>query len=412
MNLSINLSDDFLENKKKIYIFLFLISLVSRILISYYYGDRNLENEWAILLGNLYNNNVLSMIRFGDLFVPNLWMPPVYAYFIYLHAILFGMSDNLAIYVIFSQILISSLTTIIFYKILCFFCSYKVSFGGAIVFSNFPLIVYSASQISSITIYLFLLLVFILLILSLVNEKSKQYYWHYVIIGTVAGILILTRRDFILIYFFSILYIFIFFKVSLKKIFLILIVTSITISPYLVRNYISFDKFIIHSGFGYNLWKAYNSNAKVEGYYEQSDELKYKISLVKKDINYRINEDKIYLEEAKQFIKNNPKETTKLFFKRLFSIFFIDFNSSQKNYYNFFHIAPNILIAVLSFIGFFTYDKKNSRLNYLILIMIILLMVYSLFALLPRYKIYVIPFQILLSLKTTEYFLQKLGKKY
>ena len=63
MNLSINLSDDFLENKKKIYIFLFLISLVSRILISYYYGDRNLENEWAILLGNLYNNNVLSMIK-------------------------------------------------------------------------------------------------------------------------------------------------------------------------------------------------------------------------------------------------------------------------------------------------------------------------------------------------------------
>tara|TARA_B100002019_G_C21228446_1_gene578693 strand:+ start:316 stop:1554 length:1239 start_codon:yes stop_codon:yes gene_type:complete len=412
MNLSINLSDDFLENKKKIYIFLFLISLVSRILISYYYGDRNLENEWSILLGNLYNNNILSMIRFGDLFVPNLWMPPVYAYFIYLHAILFGMSDNLATYVIFTQILISSLTAIVFYKILSHFFSYKVSFGGAIVFSTFPLIVYSASQISSITIYLFLFLVFILLILSFINEKSKQYYWHYVIIGTVAGILILTRRDFILIYFFSIFYIFIFFKVSLKKILLVLIVTSITISPYLVRNYISFDKFIIHSGFGYNLWKAYNSNAKVEGYYEQSDELKYKISLVKKDINYRINEDKVFLEEAKQFIKNNPKEATKLFFKRLFSILFIDFNSSQKNYYNFFHIAPNILIAVLSFIGLSVYDKKNSRLNYLILIMIILLMVYSLFALLPRYKIYIIPFQILLSLKTVEYFLQKLGKKY
>ena len=115
MNLSINLSDNFLENKKKIYIFLFLISLVSRILISYYYGDRNLENEWAILLSNLYNNNVLSMIRFGDLFVPNLWMPPVYAYFIYLHAILFGMSDNLATYVIFTQIVISSLTVIIFF---------------------------------------------------------------------------------------------------------------------------------------------------------------------------------------------------------------------------------------------------------------------------------------------------------
>ena len=183
-------------------------------------------------------------------------------------------------------------------------------------------------------------------------------------------------------------------------------VTSLTISPYLIRNYISFDKLIIHSGFGYNLWKAYNPKAKVEGYYDQSDELKFKISLVKKDINYRINEDKIYLEEAKKFIIKNPQETATLFLKRLFSIFFIDLESSQKNYYNIFHIAPNIFIAILSILGLITFDKKNTKLSYLILIMIILIMVYSLFALLPRYKIYIIPFQILLSLNFIEYFLK------
>mgnify|MGYP001166746890 FL=1 len=410
MNLFININEDFLKNKKKLYIFLFSISFISRVLVSFYFGDRNLENEWAILVSNLYNNNVLSMLKFGDLFVPNLWMPPVYAYFIYLHALVFGMSENLATYVIISQILVSSLTTIIFFKIISQFCSDKISLGGAIIFSIFPLIIYSASQISSVTVYLFLLLVFILLILNLINQRSKNYL-QYLIIGFLAGILILTRRDFILIYFFSIFYSFIFFKVQLKKIFLILIVTSITISPYLVRNYVSFDKFIIHSGFGYNLWKAYNVNAKVEGYYEESDELKYKISLVKKDINYRINEDKIYLDEAKKFIIQNPRETIALFFKRLFSIFFIDLESTQKNYYNVLHIAPNILIAIFSLVGFIICNKKDSKLNYLILLMLVLLMVYSLFALLPRYKIYIIPFQILLTLKLIEYFLKKLIKK-
>ena len=153
-------------------------------------------------------------------------------------------------------------------------------------------------------------------------------------------------------------------------------------------------------------------NAKVEGYYEQSDELKYKVSLVKKDINYRINEDKIYLDEAKKFITQNPRETIALFLKRLFSIFFIDLESTQKNYYNVLHIAPNILIAIFSLVGLIICNKKDSKLNYLILLMFILLMVYSLFALLPRYKIYIIPFQILLTLKFIEHFLKKLSKNY
>lgn len=412
MNLSINLINDFLKDNKKLYTLLFLFSAISRIIISYYYGDRDLENEWAILVDNLYNNNVLSMLRFGDLFVPNLWMPPIYAYFIYLHVLLFGMSESLPISVISSQIIISSLTTIVFYKIIINFFTNKMSLYGSLLFSIFPLIVYSASQISSATIYLFLLLIFIFQILNLVKEQPNHSIWNYITIGLVAGILILTRRDFILIYFFSIIYSFLFFKISLKKILLVLLVTSITISPYLIRNYNSFDKIIIHSGLGYNLWKAYNTDAKVEGFYEQSDELKSKINLVKKDINYRINEDKIYLDEAKQFIMDNPKESFALFFKRLFSIFFIDLNSSQKNYYNFFHIIPNLIVAILSFIGLIIYDKKNLRLNYLILTMIIILMVYALFALLPRYKIYVLPFQILLSLKSIEFFIKKLSKNY
>ena len=74
MNLFININEDFLKIKKKLYIFLFSISFISRVLVSFYFGDRNLENEWAILVSNLYNNNILSMLKFGDLFVPNLWV--------------------------------------------------------------------------------------------------------------------------------------------------------------------------------------------------------------------------------------------------------------------------------------------------------------------------------------------------
>ncbi len=412
MSLFKKLNINHLVNSKKIYLFLFIASLISRLIISYIYGDRSLTNEWETLATNLYNNGALYMLEFDGVIVPNLWMPPVYAYFVYLHALVFGLGENLAIYVVASQILISSLSTIIFYKIIKKFFSSHLSLIGALIFSFFPIIVYSAGQISSATIYLFLFLLFNLFILNLAESKSHQKYKHYILIGLIAGVLILTRRDFILIYFCSLFYVFLFFKTPIKKIFLILLLTSITISPYIVRNYVSFDRFIVHTGFGYNLWKAYNLNAKVEGNNIHSVKLLTKLETVEKDIYYRINADKIYFEETKNIILENPKRFIEFYLKRLFAVFFVDLNSSQTNYFNFFHIVPNITISILSFFGLIFYSKRNYSLNYLIMNMVIILCIYSLFALLPRYKIYILPFQIILSLVFLNFIKDKLTKKY
>ena len=408
MNLLIILKNNIIENKVKSFITIFILSLLSRSIIAYYYGDRVLENEWSILVSNLYNFGSFSLLRFGDLFVPNLWMPPIYGYFIYLHAIFFGLGQSLVISVIISQIIISSFTSIIFYKITSIFFNRNLSLIGATIFSLFPIVVFSASQISSITIYLFLLLIFFYFFLKFFNSQS---YKLAVLIAAISGILILTRRDFVLIYFFSIFFSYFFFKVNLKKILFIILVTTITISPYLIKNYLVFDKMIIHSGFGYNVWKAYNPNAKAEGYYTQSNDLKIKLQKIEKDIFYRINEDKVYLTEAKKNIAEQPYKYLKLFFNRVFSYYFIDLNSSQKNYFNLFHIAPNIIFAILSIVGIIVFNKKNSKYNYLILAMFLIIFIYSCFAILPRYKIYILPFQILLSLNMLEYFIEKLSKK-
>jgi hypothetical protein len=408
MNLLIILKNNIIENKVKFFLTIFLLSLLSRSIIAYYYGDRTLENEWSILVNNLYNFGVFSLLRFGDLFVPNLWMPPIYGYFIYLHTIFFGIGQSLVISVIISQIIISSFTPIIFYKITSTFFNKNLSLIGALIFSLFPIIVFSASQISSVTIYLFLLLIFFYFFLEFC---SSQAYRLAVLIAAISGILILTRRDFVLIYFFSIFFSYFFFKVNLKKILFIIMITIITISPYLIKNYLVFDKIIIHSGFGYNVWKAYNPNAKAEGYYIQSDDLKIKLDKIEKNVFYRINEDKVYLTKAKHYIKDEPSKYFKLFLNRIFSYYFIDLNSSQTNYFNQFHVIPNIVFAILSIAGIIVFNKKNFKYNYLILTMFLIIFIYSCFAILPRYKIYILPFQILLSLNLLEYFIEKLSKK-
>ena len=85
------------------------------------------------------------------------------------------------------------------------------------------------------------------------------------IFAFIGGLLILVRREFIAIIAFSSLYLFFYYKTQFKKIFLIILISLITISPYLVRNYLIFERIIIHSGFGYNLWQGNNPYTNVEG---------------------------------------------------------------------------------------------------------------------------------------------------
>ena len=398
---------------------IFLISLFCRSIISYFYSDKVLVNEWLILVENLYYHNSLSLIRFGDLFLPNLWMPPLYAYYIYLHTFLFGIGEDLVKSVIISQVIISSFTSVIFFKILKNLFEYNLAIIGSIIFCIFPIIVYSSSQISSITIYLFLSILFLYLVLKIISKQKSNN----LILGVVSGLLILTSRDFILVYIFTLIFILGFKFLKIRNIFIILLISLITVSPYIIRNYIAFDKLIVHSGLGYNLWKAYNPETKIEGfqnsnpkgeeqkYTDESNQLKLKLREVKKDKFYRLNEDKIYLDQALIYIYEDPVKYFKLFFKRLFSFYFIDLNSSQKNYYNFFHIVPNLIVSILSIFGFILYKKNNYRLNYLILITLILVFVYACFAILPRYKVYILPMQIIFSLCCLQNLFSLLVKK-
>ena len=43
-------------------------------------------------------------------------------------------------------------------------------------------------------------------------------------------------------------------------------IVFLVISPYVIRNYIHFNQFIIVKSLGYNLWKGNNQLSKVEGY--------------------------------------------------------------------------------------------------------------------------------------------------
>jgi len=166
---------------------------------------------------------------------------------------------------------------------------------------------------------------------------------------------------------------------------------------------------------GYNLWKGNNQLSKVEGYgkfeIEEFKNLYDKVKSVNKDKYYEINWDNAFISEAKNNIQENPIVYTKLFFKKLFSFYFIDLESSYPNYYNFFHIYPIIILSLLSFPSLIIFFRNNKlENNYLGLYFFLNLVIFSIFFILPRYKLVILPIQIILVGYTLSYVVKKIRK--
>ena len=97
-----------------------------------------------------------------------------------------------------------------------------------------------------------------------------------------------------------------------------------------------------------------------------------------------------------------------LYIKKIFSFYFFDINSSYKNYYHFIHIFPVVLISILSLPGFVVFLKsKDFHKEYLMIYMTIYILTFSIFFILPRYKLVILPIQIILSGVSINYLLNK-----
>jgi len=381
-----------LKNKETyLLIFLFLFSFIIRIPSIFIFGDTSLENEWRILVNNLTDYGKFSLINFGDFFVPSLFMPPLYAFYLYFFKIFHFNNEIYIQVVLFSQIILSSFSVV-----------------STLIFSLFPLHIYACGQISSAILQSFLIVVFFYFFFS---TAKKDNFFNIFFLSLTSGLIILLRGEFIVLFLLSILYLALFIKINAKSILIIILLTFVVISPYLVRNIIVFDTITITKSIGWNLWKGNNPQADVEGknyiygnVFNQGDiNLKKQINKVPKDKYYEINLDKVFLNEGIKNIKNDPIKYFGLYLKKILSFLFVDFNSSQPNYYYPLHYLPVLLIGITSVIGIIISKKNSYQLNFLILFFIVNVAIVSVFFILPRYKLVIIPLQIIFSNVFFEY---------
>ncbi len=409
---------------KKINKIIFISFLIKLIFVIFFH-EKSLSDEWRILFQNFQNFKTYSYYVFGNQDIPSSYMPPLYFIFIYINKILSFEKINFLYLIYFNQIIISSFTVYLFYKLCQNFFNERFSLFGAIIFSVFPLIVYSNGLISSACLQLFFYLLFLNLFLRIfTNDLNRK---NLLFLGITSALTLILRGEFLIILLFSLVYLIISNNKKITKAITILIITIILVSPYLIRNYINTGSLHLVNVTGYALLKGNNQLANVEGYHNplhpnnREDwpknreflSLYNKLDNIDKDENYEIDRDKIFKEEAIKNIISDKKKYFFLYIKKFFSYFFIDINSSLKNYYNPAHTIPILLFSICSVPGAILGLKKikNSKIIYIFLLTCFLTAFISLFFILPRYKISIISFQILFSLFFFEYLFEKKFKK-
>ena len=406
----------FLNALKKInnnYYFLFFLlitAFLARLISFYFYGDYYLSNEWKVLLNNLLSYKSYVYYNFEGNLIPSVYMPPAYPFFLYVIKLISFNKINFVNLVIFIQIMLSTYSIYLFYKLNNFFFSEKTSLINSFIFSFFPLNIYASGKLSSVNLQIFLSIMFLYFLFLVLKESNKK---NIIFFSITSALLILTRGEFILILAAFVVFILINKKINFINLAQIILIILLVISPYVYRNYYHFNQIVLVKSLGFNLWKGNNQLSLVQGYenYENDKfiQLNEKLKNIEKDKFYEINRDNLFLVEAKKNILNDIQRYYYLFFKKLLAFYFVDWESTYPKYFNFFNFFPTLAISILSIPGLIIiFRKKKFEVYCLALYLLTNLLIFSIFFILPRYKLIILPIQIIM----VGYFIQHLIDKY
>ena len=383
---------------------IFFIAILTRVFALYFYRDIEVANEWGIILSNLEQYNILSVHSVQGVPVPNIFMPPLYPLFLYFLKIIFSDFNQFLWSIQFSQLIFSLLAVYLANKILLEFFSQNMSALGTFIFAIFPLNVYAVSQVSSITLQVLLLNIFLYSFIRLFKGNNNRYIF---LFSISSGALMLIRGEFFIFVILSIIYLFLNDK-NIKKVLLVSLLSVLVISPYLYRNFEIFGVITITKSSGYNLLKGNHPNTKVEGtpMFLKVGEVVPEVKLELQNLSskgpsqtYDLSQDKILLNQAIKFIKEDPKKYIILYFQKFFSFMFFDLNASYRNYYSIAHIVPKILLAISTLAGIIlSFKLKLNIVNYISLYYFANLGLFSFFFILPRYSLSLLIIQVILSL--------------
>ena len=155
--------------------------------------------------------------------------------------------------------------------------------------------------------------------------------------------------------------------------------------------------------------KGNNPELKIEGNpFFIENEYKKKELKILTDNNYEINLDTFYKEEAIKFISQEPAKYIKFYFLKVISFIFFDYSSTYPNYFNILHIVPKIILSIISLLGAIIALKIRGIFQYLSFFYFSNIFLFSIFFILPRYSLILLPIQLFLCIPAINKLISKL----
>lgn len=281
------------------------------------------------------------------------------------------------------MITISAITVIILYFLsLEVTKNYKISLLVSLIFCFYPYSIFISTRLYTENLAALLICLISLFLTKFFRDHKSKFL---IIASFMMGLLSLTRSSYFYLPFFVSILIFFINTNFIKKILFIMkvfLIFFITLSPWIIKNYIQLNEFVpTTTRLGYGLWLTNNdfsSSLIKKGGYERTQKFKKEILLSKKlDPIKRSN----YLKEkALEEIKNNKLE----FLKACVFRFINFFNPKPNPYKNFLlkDLAMIIYFSPLLMIFFVSLFKQDYKFNKIVLLTMIF---YALITHLPFY---------------------------
>jgi hypothetical protein len=228
---------------------------------------------------------------------------------------------------------------------------------------------------------------FIFLILKILKSPT---YFNLILSGIVGASISLVRGEGIFIV--IVLIIWLSTRTPILRVLVILFVLTLGIAPWLVRNYLVFNKVTpITTSFGFNLWRGHNTIASGTGRDVSgvgiwgSDALDQKLIHLSYSQQYEVERDSVFLKEALSFIRQHPGEESILVAKKLFYFWILDLTHSKALRYP--YVFSWGLILLLFLIGLYECWRHAYDVSILLSFSFGMTMIVILFFVLPRYQL-------------------------
>ncbi len=364
-----------------------LAALIIRISAIFLFVDLNNPQMWefGMIARNLLNGEGFTFLALTHN-VPSAFMPPGLPFIYYFIFSIFG--DNSAGYVVilFINAVLSAITAVISYYYAKRLFNKSTAVFTIIYITFSPILIYSSISFNSIIIYQFLLLLVFLLLDKIIYTGSgskiiKNDVFKYVIyISFVLGLFLYFRAE--SVFFILAISALFMFKKKFSYAFLVVLFSVLIISPWTIRNFNTFGKFIpVTSSFGYNFYFGHGDDASTLVYKE-------KLAMINEDVNFEINQSQMALDLAVKYITSHPIAEVRESVKKVYSLWIIDaYRDSAKEPVYLFVWIPTLLFFLTGTYFIFRQKSKLKQLSPVYFYLIFSTLLTVVFFNIPRYQI-------------------------